>query len=57
MPIQVQGDAVVTVGDIADVRQNFKDPEGFARVKGGNAVAIEISKRTGQNIIETTNEV
>jgi len=57
MPLQVQGDAVVTVGDIADVRQNFKDPEGFARVKGENAIAIEISKRTGQNIIETTSEV
>ena len=57
MPIQVKGDAVVTVGDIADVRKNFKDPEGFARVKGGNAIAIEISKRTGENIIATTNEV
>ena len=53
MPVVVAGDAAVRVKDIAEVRNTFKDPKGFARVAGKNAVALEISKRTGENIIET----
>jgi len=53
MPIKVDGDRVVTVGDIAIVRRTYKDPEGFARVAGQPAMALEIKKRVGANIIET----
>ena len=53
MPIKVDGDRVVTVGDIAIVRRTYKDPEGFARVAGRPAMALEIKKRVGANIIET----
>jgi len=57
MPIKVFGDAVVTLGDIGDIRRSFKDPTSFARVHGRKAVAVEISKRTGENIIDTIAEV
>ncbi len=53
MPVKVDGDRVVTVGDIAIVRRTYKDPEGFARVAGQPAMALEIKKRVGANIIET----
>lgn len=53
MPIKVDGDAAVRVRDVAEVRSSFKDPESFARVNGERAVALEISKRTGSNMIET----
>ena len=53
MPIMVDGDAVVTLGDIGEVRRSFKDPDSFARVDGKTAVTLEVSKRTGENIIET----
>jgi multidrug efflux pump len=53
MPIKVDGDRVVTVGDVAVVRRTYKDPEGFARVAGQPALALEIKKRVGANIIET----
>ncbi len=53
MPVQFQGDAVVTLGDIGEIRRGFKDPDGFARVKGERAVVLEVVKRTGENIIET----
>jgi multidrug efflux pump len=53
MPVKVDGDAAVRVRDVAEVRSSFKDPESFARVNGERAVALEISKRTGSNMIET----
>jgi len=57
MPLKVNGDRVVTVADVAKVRRTFKDPESFARIGGHTAVALEISKRTGENIIETIEAV
>lgn len=57
MPVKVNGDAVVRFRDIAEVRRTFKDPESFARVGGTPAVALEVSKRAGENIIDTIAEV
>jgi len=53
MPVKVEGDAVVKLGDIAEIRRGFKDPEGYARVGGEPAIALEVSKRSGENIIDT----
>lgn len=57
MPVKASGDAVVRFRDIADVRRTFKDPNGFARVDGYPAVALEITKRTGENVIDTVQQV
>jgi len=57
MPIRSDGDAVVRFRDIASIRRTFKDPKGFARVNGLPAVALEIKKRTGENIIDTVERV
>jgi len=57
MPIQTEGDAVITLGDIGEVRRGFKDPQSFARVNGKPAIALEVSKRTGKNIIDTIAEI
>ncbi len=53
MPVKANGDAVVRLGDIAVLRPTFRDPESFARINGQPAIALEVSKRTGENIIET----
>jgi len=53
MPIKVEEDRVVTVGDVGVVRRTYKDPQGFARVDGQPALTLEIKKRVGANIIET----
>ena len=57
MPVAVDGDAVVTLGDIGSVRRSFKDPTSYARVDGKSALALEVSKRTGENIIDTVAQV
>jgi multidrug efflux pump len=57
MPVKVTPDAVVRVRDVGVLRPTFKDAEGFARINGRPAIAIEVSKRTGENIIETIERV
>ena len=57
LPLKIEGDAVTRVRDVAEVRSTFKDPEGFARVGGEGALTLEISKRTGENIIDTIEQV
>ncbi|UWR86723.1 efflux RND transporter permease subunit (plasmid) [Phaeobacter inhibens] len=53
MPVKVDGGAVVTLGDIAVVRRRFEDPRSFARINGQPALTLDITKRSGANIIET----
>src|SRR5690606_5356835 len=57
IPVKVDGDSVVTFGDIALLRRTFKDPTGFARINGQPGIVLEVSKRTGANIIETIEKV
>jgi len=57
MPIKVDGSTVITFGEVATVNRTFKDPAGFARVDGQPALALEVSKRIGANIIETNQSI
>lgn len=53
MPVKVRGDTVVSFSDVATIRRTFEDPTSFARINGQPALALEIKKRAGANIIET----
>jgi multidrug efflux pump len=53
IPISATAGAVVTLGDVAQVRPTFKDATSITRVNGRSAMTIEVSKRTGANLIET----
>ncbi|MFQ1699489.1 efflux RND transporter permease subunit [Loktanella agnita] len=57
LPIITRGQTVVTFADVATIRRTFEDPTGFARIDGQPALALEIKKRAGANIIETVAEV
>jgi len=57
LPIKTSGDRVVTFRDVAVARRTFKDADGFARVGGQPAVALEVRKRIGTNIIEVVSAV
>ena len=56
-PIKTVGDSVITFRDIANVKRTFEDRKSYAKVNGENSVTIEVSKRVGQNIIQTIKEV
>ena len=53
LPVVVNRDAAITVGDVAKGRRTFKDASGYARVNGQSSLTLEVSKRVGENIIQT----
>ncbi|WP_135466317.1 efflux RND transporter permease subunit [Crenalkalicoccus roseus] len=53
MPVRVTNGTVVRLGDVATVRQAFRDPQGFARVDGEPALALEVRRASGANVIAT----
>jgi multidrug efflux pump len=57
LPVISTPNATVRVRDIADILPTLKEPETITRLDGRPAVAIEVSKRTGANLIETVDEV
>ncbi|MFN3608280.1 MAG: efflux RND transporter permease subunit [Hyphomonas sp.] len=57
LPVKRTENAVITLGDVADVRRTFKDPTGFATFNGERSLLIEVVKRSGANILDTANFV
>lgn len=43
--------------DIADIKDTIKEKESYARLDGKNVITLNIIKRAGENLIETSNEV
>ncbi len=57
IPVVASAKAAVTLLDIAQVKPTFKDATSVTRVNGLPAMTIEVSKRTGANLIETVDAV
>ena len=57
IPIKVTKDAIVTLGDVADIRRTFKDFSSYARVNGEDAVTLEIILREGANAIDVSTNI
>ena len=57
LAIKQNGEGVVTLGDVAEIRRTFKDPNSFTRVNGHPAIALNVTKRIGTNLIENNNAV
>jgi multidrug efflux pump len=57
LPVATHQDAVIRLKDVAEVRRTFKDRETIVRDGGQPAVSLEISKRTGENLIQTIEDV
>ncbi|EEW24185.1 efflux RND transporter permease subunit [Rhodobacter ferrooxidans] len=57
LPVVASGNAIVRTRDLAEIRPTLKDPETVTRLDGKPAVAIEVSKRSGANLIETVDQV
>jgi multidrug efflux pump len=57
IPLAASNGAAVTVGDVVRIKPTFKDATSVTRVNGLPAMTIEVSKRTGANLIETVDGV
>jgi multidrug efflux pump len=57
LPVRVNGDIVVTLADVAEVRRTFKDRKSYARFNGQKAMFIEVKKRPDANVITASDAV
>src|SRR5262249_26117870 len=57
VPVIASPKAALTLLDSAQVKPTFKDATSVTRVNGRPAMTIEVSKRTGANLIETVDAV
>jgi len=57
LPIVAGPNAVVRAQDLATVRSTYKDAETITRLNGQPAIALEIKKRTGANLVDTVQHV
>ena len=57
LPIKVNGDSVVTLGDLAEIRMTFEDRKGTARFNGETTLALQVVMRKGFNQIDTAAQV
>ncbi|WP_170577627.1 efflux RND transporter permease subunit [Ruegeria arenilitoris] len=57
LPVKVNGDRVVTMGELAQINYTFEDREGTARFDNQSTVALQVVKRKGYNLIDTVDDV
>ncbi|HWK15182.1 MAG TPA: efflux RND transporter permease subunit [Rhizobiaceae bacterium] len=57
LPIVAGPNAVVRAQDLATIRSTYKDAETITRLNGQPAIALEIKKRTGANLVDTVQHV
>jgi len=59
MPIKMapQGEVVVRFKDVGQVVSSYEDRTSYARIQGMPSLSLDVSKRTGENIIKTIQEV
>ncbi|MDX1780084.1 MAG: efflux RND transporter permease subunit [Thalassovita sp.] len=57
LPVKINGQRVVTLGDLAEIRLTFEDRTGTARFNGQPTVALQVVKRKGFNLLDTIEDV
>ncbi|MFD2738858.1 efflux RND transporter permease subunit [Sulfitobacter aestuarii] len=57
LPVKTNGDRVVTLGDLAQINLTFEDRLGTARFNGEKTLTLQVVKRKGFNLIDTSAKV
>ncbi|MGR3323130.1 MAG: efflux RND transporter permease subunit [Pseudooceanicola sp.] len=57
LPVKRNGDRIVTLGELAEIRLTFEDRTSTARFNGDTTVALQVVKRKGFNLIDTVETV
>lgn len=57
LPIKANDKTVLTLRDVAEVKQTLEDPKTFTRYRQKRALVLAVSKRSGENIISTIEKV
>lgn len=57
LPVKINGDRVVTLGDIAKIRMTFEDPTGYSRHNGESTISLQVIKRKEAHYVATADTV
>jgi len=49
--------AFVRLSDIADVKDDFKEQESFARLDGKNVITLNVIKKSGANLLDASDKI
>jgi multidrug efflux pump len=55
--INTSSGALVKLRDIAVIRDGYHQPENFARYNGKNVVTLNVIKKSGQNLLDASDEI
>jgi multidrug efflux pump len=55
--LRSQSGAIVYLKDIAEIKDSYKEKESYARLAHKNVITLNIIKRAGENLIETSDKV
>jgi len=49
--------AFVKLSDIADIKDDFKEQESFARLDGNNVITLNVIKKSGANLLDASDQI
>ena len=49
--------AFVKLSDIADIKDDFKEQESFARLNGNNVITLNVIKKSGANLLDASDQI
>ncbi len=55
--VQSSGGAFVKLSDIADIKDDFKEQESFARLDGNNVITLNVIKKSGANLLDASDQI
>lgn len=53
LPVKIDGDVVITLGDIAEIKPALKDPISLSKINQKKAITLKVKKKGGENLLET----
>ena len=49
--------AFIRLSDLADIQDDFKDQESFARLDGNNVITLNVIKKSGANLLDASDHI
>ena len=55
--VQSSSGAFLKLSDIADIKDDFKEQESFARLNGNNVITLNVIKKSGANLLDASDQI
>ncbi len=49
--------AIISIRDVADVQDTFKDRESYSRLDGKDVITLSVIKKSGQNLLDASDKI